>query len=472
MADAKNPLNPDLASIVPSISFNGAGSADQQRLAGISFTPDCNGAVDRRYFVEFINYVYSIYDKQNGTVLARVRDTQFWQSAGVAMPGAIDPRIVFIPNAGRNGQWLAVQLDIGNTVYIATTDPNDPSTDPSLGKWKGTSFALPGNDFAMIGYDASWIYLGTNTSELPPPPPPPPPLPPDARYAQIVMIPRQQALAYPPQVGPGIITTIGPLRARDYGNSLYPVVDQSGVGWPYETAIGVDTTSQRHLVFALISRASREILSSGRIEVAPFETMSMGYRVKQPFSDSNVIWGDPNIVAAPISDGFNIWLAHTIQKTDVSWKSLAVRWYRLAIDPMTRIPGLAASGEVFQSHYDCFNPAILSFGKDDYTVVSVSRSGDYSTPRKPDDAMCGNIGAYAAIVREGVDGFQMVTLKSGQADNYIPSMAQRWGDYSTICGDPANPRRAWIVNEYVLQGGQSTSQWCNVIAAIDLPPAS
>jgi hypothetical protein len=105
--------------------------------------------------------------------------------------------------------------------------------------------------------------------------------------------------------------------------------------------------------------------------------------------------------------------------------------------------------------------------------VSFSRSGDPSTPQDPGKAACGNIGAYAALVRETASGAttDIFTLRSGQADNYIPDQAQRWGDYSTICRDPdpRNPRRVWIVNQYVQQGGSSTSQWCDVIASIDVP---
>ena len=469
MTNVKNPLDPDPKGVAPIIKcFNGASSADQEKLSRVSFTPDCNGAADNTYFVEFINHVFSIYDKETGALIgARVSGTQFWQAAGIQSPGNIvDPRIVFIPDAGRYGQWLAVQIQIGYLVYIATTDPHDQLTDPRLGKWKASVFALPGNDFTMLGYDANGIYIGVNSSEGSG----------SGRSPQIVVIPRSNALAYPPQVGPDAIKIIGPLPEGTYGDSLYPIIDQSGKGWPYETAIGVNNFSKRHLTFSLISPKFRDILSHGRIEVEPFEPITTAYRVKQPFSDnSNVIFDNDSIVSAPTSDGFNIWLAHTVFKPNIppGVNSLAVRWYRLYIDPVTRQPGLAAWGEIFNPHYDYFNPSILSFGKDDYTIVSLSRSGDYSTPRNPGDPACGNIGAYAALVRETESGAttEIVPLRGGQADNYIPKQAQRWGDYSTICRDPnpRNARRAWIINQYVLQGGASVSQWCDVIASIDLP---
>ena len=133
---------------------------------------------------------------------------------------------------------------------------------------------------------------------------------------------------------------------------------------------------------------------------------------------------------------------------------------------------MAAWGEIGQAGYDCFNPSILSFGKDDTTVVSFSRSGDPDSPSDPGNPACGNIGAYVALVRESdPKNPQVSSLRNGQANNYIPAQAQRWGDYSTICldPDPAHPRRVWTVNQYVLQGGASVSQWGSVIASIDVP---
>ena len=462
MADVGTPLHLDPKDVIP-VMFDGAGSADQQKVAGVSFTPDSNGAASDTYFVEFINFCFSIYDKQ-GNLKARVNDREFWSRAGIQNPpGVIDPRIVFIPDAGRRGQWLAVQLELGYRVFIATTNPDNP--DPSLGNWKASAFDLQGNDFTMLGYDARGVYIGSNCS-------------PDIntpRLTRVAFIPRANALAYPPQLGSIKITER--LPKQEYGTSLYPMIDRSGIGWPYETAIGIDNISKKHLTFALFSPQFGEILSVGKIEVPSFEPVSMGFRVKQPRAEDQVLWYDDALVAAPTGDGLNIWVAQTVSRP--VWGvlgSLAVRWYRLYIDPMSRQPGLAASGEIFEDHYDHFNPSILSLGKDDYTILSLSRSGDYATPIRPNDAACGNIGAYAAIIRETPSGAttQIVTLRSGQAPNYttLPGYIQRWGDYSTICPDPTNPRRAWIVNQYVQQGGQGTSQWRDIIASIELPPAA
>ena len=65
-------------------------------------------------------------------------------------------------------------------------------------------------------------------------------------------------LAYPPQFGPNNnnITTVGPLRYDAWRFMTYPAIDRSGAGWPYETLIGIDNVSQRHLTFLHCFRRS------------------------------------------------------------------------------------------------------------------------------------------------------------------------------------------------------------------------
>ena len=112
MADDTFHLAAGPKGVAPSIVFDGAGNAQQ---AG-PMQPDSNGAVDRRYFVEFINGVYSVYRKQTGALVGgnRVSDAWFWRRAGFTnFSNIVDPRIVFIPDAGQGGQWLAIELNIG-----------------------------------------------------------------------------------------------------------------------------------------------------------------------------------------------------------------------------------------------------------------------------------------------------------------------------------------------------------------------
>lgn len=249
-------------------------------------------------------------------------------------------------------------------------------------------------------------------------------------------------------------------------------MDRSGIGWPYEIALSVNYWSGKHLVFGLISHQFRDILSQGEIEVPPFKPVPAGHAVLQPYAWSGLraLFGNTSIVAPPMRDDFDIWGAHTALKPD--YGPLVIRWYPLAVDPRTGLPGLAATEEIGLPRYDCYNPSILSFGKDDTTVVSFSRSGSPDTSSNPDDPACGNIGAYVALVRESApNNPEVFVVRSGKANNCIPDRTLRWGDYSTICRDPdpAHPRRIWLINQYVLQGGEADSRWGEVFASVDVP---
>jgi len=455
--------------LVPKITAYTGASRPVDLQQDSATPPDPNGAVNANYIVEFTNDFFSIYDKATGTLVPpRTEAKTFWLYAGIpdGIWGVVDPRLLFIPDAGRYGQWLAVQLDLGNRVLMATTSPDDPLTDPRIRKWKGSAFDFLGNDFTMLGYDARWVYIGTNAAIGQP-----------TRVPKIAVIPRSKALAWPPQVGPGDVKFIGPLPPQDYGSNLYPVIDPSGDG-TVGLAIGIDNIGKNHLTWSLISNGT--IVGHDKIEVPAFYTVPPDYVIKQPYDQngnlSRIIYNNEGVVAAPMGDGSNIWVAHTISSSPVGkdpQTHLGVRWYRLAIDPVSRRPSLAKCGVIGYQEYDFFNPSILSFGKDDYTIVSVSRSGNAWTSSHPGSPDCGNIGAYVAVVRETSDDFwyEVFALRSGQANNYIPNVKQRWGDYLTICRDPTSPRTAWIFNQCVTQGGQSTSLNCDVIARIELPPA-
>jgi len=450
-------------------SFNGTNSDDAQKVSRDSFTPDCNGGADYSRFVEFINGVYSIYDKNTGALIDRVSDQAFWAKAGISNPiSTVDPRIAFIPGAGVRGfgQWFTAQIEMStrSKFYVACTNPQESMPDPSLGKWKASYIDLPGADFTMLGFDAKGIYLSSETKVQ------------DGRDPQIVFIPRAKALSWPPQVGPTDITITSPLPRSEYGSNLFPVMDHSGAGWPYQTFIGVSHTG-KDLTFALFSVDQRTILSSGTISVPQFFSTQRGNQVIQPIGQRQVDYAG-SISSAPYGDGFNIWVAQTVLAQPTFSSNYGVRWYHLYIDPVTRMPGLASWGELIDPKgvYDYFNPSIVSLGKDDYTIISFSRSGGSGTPTDPRDPNCGNIGAYAAIINEkNPNSPEIHTLQSGLAPNYFPFNRRRWGDYSTICKDPdpKSPRKFWTINEYVLAGGPvPASKWGTTIASIEVGPMS
>jgi len=138
------------------ITYTGVGRPDDLQQDSAT-PPDPNGAVNASYIVEFTNDFFTIYDKATGAKMADSMDAKaFWLYAGIKdwIGGVVDPRLLFLPDAGPEGRWLAVQLDLDHRVLIATNNPDNPTIDPRYRQWKGAAFDFAGNDFVMLGYDA------------------------------------------------------------------------------------------------------------------------------------------------------------------------------------------------------------------------------------------------------------------------------------------------------------------------------
>src|SRR6266700_3847189 len=81
--------------------------------------PDCNGAVGPNHFVEFINGLFSVYNKATGGRVLIMTDLDFWSQAGVNLPSGwdvSDPRIIYDPSVQR---WVAAQIDFDSSGLIS-----------------------------------------------------------------------------------------------------------------------------------------------------------------------------------------------------------------------------------------------------------------------------------------------------------------------------------------------------------------
>ncbi len=91
--------------------------------------PDANGAVGTRYFVEFINGTFAVYNKTNGVNVKRIADTKFWSNAGVVLAtsdGITDPRVIYDPISQR---WFASMVDFDANAAGGGGDPTLESND-------------------------------------------------------------------------------------------------------------------------------------------------------------------------------------------------------------------------------------------------------------------------------------------------------------------------------------------------------
>jgi len=84
-------------------------------------------------------------------VASRVTDTQFWAAAGIATPGnIIDPRIVFIPNAGQGGQAIMITRQFAKvSLPIQSVEPSEGAGRRCSGRVRGLGRACA--LFSLIG---------------------------------------------------------------------------------------------------------------------------------------------------------------------------------------------------------------------------------------------------------------------------------------------------------------------------------
>src|SRR5437870_10414554 len=101
------------AAVVMSIGHNFTGiSYGGSNTNSASLPADCNGAVGPNHFVEFVNGVFAVYNKTNGSQEDFKTDVDFWAAAHVGIDSlweVSDPRVIYDPTSQR---WFASQVDI------------------------------------------------------------------------------------------------------------------------------------------------------------------------------------------------------------------------------------------------------------------------------------------------------------------------------------------------------------------------
>ena len=100
-------------------NFNGTSYGTSNTNSG-AIPPDGNGAVGPNYFVEFINGMFTVYNKTNGQRVLRLTDLDFWANADVSIDvgnlwTVSDPRIIYDPVSGR---WFASEVDVDQLTLL------------------------------------------------------------------------------------------------------------------------------------------------------------------------------------------------------------------------------------------------------------------------------------------------------------------------------------------------------------------
>jgi hypothetical protein len=394
--------------------------------------PDTMGAVGEDHVVELLNGGFSVYAKQDGTLLERSASLNaFWESTGVTpIGGTFDPRVLYDSSSGR---WFALAVDgalqpggltevVTNRFLLAVSETSDPTQG-----WSG--FAIDADatdvhwaDFPMLGVDADALYLsggmftvsgGTRVSSN-----------------TFVVLPKSDLLAPVPSIANA--TSFEQRGLNVSGFVPTPVVNQDGGGLPGKFYAGGITNFGQ----IQVSRIDGPLVSptwtgGGFIAV---ESLPVPPLADQPGPKLDIDTFDTRFGNVVRSNGID-W---AVQNVEIDGNA-AVRWFQ--IDPENDI--VLDSGVIADPVLDLFYPSIAVNEFDEIVIaMSGSSEADFAGAYAVAGAKIGGVTEFGDLIR----------LQPGLADyervNGNPPR-NRWGDYSATVVDPTNPHHFWTFQEYV-----------------------
>jgi hypothetical protein len=425
-------LAPVFGQVVVQIGQNFPGSGNSQTY----ITPaDSDGAVGPKYFVEFINGAFAVYNKTNGTKVLRISDLKFWANGGVnfaASDAVSDPRVIYDPLSQR---WFASQVDYDGSASDPTFESDyfllgvSDTPDPT-GPWHAFEFLADpetGNfaDFPTLGVDSNAVYLagdmyygGTNLLGT-----------------TLTVIPKADLLADPPSIANRIF--FGTLAYADYGAVLQPVTCLDGSSRGNILAVGnlgYDFQSHSNLVAATVLNAGTTNATLAPATNRPVEAYDVPLDPTQPDGTDTLADNDARFSARVTTVNGVIYAVHNVE---VNGRA-AIRWYRLrAADE-----ALLEQGTLADTDLDLFYPSIAA-NSNGTVVIACNGCSLHSYI---------SAYAYAGLTVNGLTTFGPRILVAAGSVNYHDlneqsgtSNESRWGDYSTVTVDPDNPSHFWTI---------------------------
>jgi hypothetical protein len=469
------PNAPLQAQVTATIGQNFTGSVYELNTS--SSPADSNGAIGPKHFMEFINGTVAVYNKTNGASVQRKSNLKFWSDAGVIISTdylVSDPRVIYDPLSQR---WFASQVDFNASATDPTLEANDfllavSSTSDPTGAWHGFMFqADPDNgsfaDFPTLGVDSNAVYLSGDMfmgEENPLGP-------------SLVSIPKADLLLATSTIANR--TWHGVMDPAQRGEVLQPAICLDGSATGHVLAvgnIGSDSDPHSNIVSFVVQDAgstTATLSSSASLTVNPYVVpfnSDMGVpllNAYQPDGTATLQANDARFSANVYAVGGVLYAVHCTQLNG----HVAIRWY--CISAATRT--LLESGTISDPDLDLIYPSVAANAAG---VVVIAYNGS---------SVNSYISCYAQVGQavNGVTTFgNRMLLQSGTVSyhdlNEIiaqlldePVVDSRWGDYSAVSVDPADPNRFWTIQMFPSDTGSSDEGiWSTQITEIiTTPPA-
>ena len=434
--------------------------------------PDSNGAIGPGRFMEFVNGTVAVYNRTNGAQVQRKSDLIFWSNSGVTLASSqavSDPRVIYDPQSQR---WFVVQVDLDGNATDPTTEANDfllavsTSSNPA-GAWKG--FLIPADpdngyfaDFPTLGVDSNAVYIAGDyySSSVP-------------MGSGLLSIPKADLLAAVPTVAN--LHWFGVMDYAVRGEVLQPAIcfDGSVSGSVVSIAdIGNDSSPHSNVVSFAVQNAggvSPTLTASTFLNVLPYEVpdnADLGvpqFAALQPDNTTTLLANDARLSAKVYAvDG----VLYAVQNTLLNGR-IAIRWYRIRAADQA----LLEQGTIADPNLDLFFPSIAV---NPYGVVVIGCNASGA-------ATYVSSYAYVGEIKNGVTTFGGgILLKTGVGSYHDiyevlaqllddPVTPSRWGDYSAMSVDPADPTHFWTIQAYPSAvdsdtGGTWSTQITEIIA--------
>jgi T5SS/PEP-CTERM-associated repeat protein len=410
-------------------------------LAGTIEPPDTMGAAGPNNFVTFNNGSFSIFNK-NGAVVSQISDTSFWTSALGSNPGGLsDPRVLYDPASQR---WFASMITTdqatNNNVLIARSN----SSDPTQG-FQGLSFATISNrfaDFPTLGLDANGVYLTTNnfnTSDT-------------FRSVSVYSLPKADLIAATPSLAR--LTSRTALSPTTYGFTLQASIDYGPkLTTDPEPIVSTSNATFGQYKYVKLSGTSGAGATLGSVTTKSVQSTSVPTNSPQPGTSTTIDNGDDRFSANVVQVGNFL---YAVQNITVSGRS-AVRWTIADASTFNTVQ----QGTISDPTLSYFYPSIAVNAVGD---VVVGFSGSSSSTFASTYAVVGTSAGGAA---GGSLTFGTPLQTKAGTDFYSDT---RWGDYSAVTPDPADPGIFWSHQEFAMNrftnAGTTYGNWATQASEI------
>jgi T5SS/PEP-CTERM-associated repeat protein len=410
-------------------------------LVGIIEPPDTMGAAGPNNFVAFDNGSFSILSK-DGALISQVSDTNFWTSALGSNPGGLsDPRILYDPSSQR---WFASMITTdqatNNRVLIARSN----SPDPTQG-FKAVSFSTISNrfaDFPTLGLDANGVYLTTNnfnTSDT-------------FRSVSVYSLPKSDLVAATPSLAR--LSSRTALSPTTYGFTLQAAVDYGPkLATDPEPIVSTSNATFGQYKYVKLSGTTGAGATLGSVTTKSVQSTSAPTNSPQPGTATTIDNGDDRLSSNVMQVGNFL---YAVQNITVSGRS-AVRWTIADASTFNTVQ----QGTISDPSLSYFYPSIAVNSVGDVVVgFSGSNSGTFASTYAVVGASAGGVAGGSLTLGTPVQ------TKAGT--DFYPDT--RWGDYSAVTPDPADPGVFWAHQEYAANrftiGGTNYGNWATQASEI------